>query len=187
MMCRILFVIIAAAMLKYDGLCQNIFVVLRDVPESPSVVVVPSGYGSDETELADKAEEMLMSFRIKVVQRPSLRRVTETKGAAKATAGDEGNALGSEGMTEEYIAYEETGADYLLLTDEKTRRVKLVKIKSKEILASAKALALYENPCYDAFNEKGEELGFKSAPEFCLFNMLKSVGLPVKWSIGTKK
>ncbi len=181
-----LFVVFLVALLKYDGLCQNMFVVLRDVPESPSVVVVPNGYGSREIELADKAEEMLMSFRIKVVQRPTLRRVTETKGAAKAAAPDEGNIVGSKGMTEEYFAYEETGADYLLLTDEKTDRVKLVKIRTKEILASSKALATPYNPCSEAYGQKGEELGFSSPPEYCLFNMLQSAGLPVKWNADKK-
>ncbi|MBX2992129.1 MAG: hypothetical protein KF749_13315 [Bacteroidetes bacterium] len=160
--------------------CLAQFAVSRDVPENPSVVVVPNGYSSDEVELADKVEEMLMSFKIRIVQRPSLRRVTETKGAAKTAGGDEGSAVGSKGMTEEYFAYEETGADYLLLTDENTDRAKLVKIKTREIVASSKALAKSFNPCQDAFRKQGEDLGFSSAAEYCLFLMLQSAGLPVK-------
>lgn len=175
----LLFISLAGTLISVRGSAQ--FVVLRDVPENPSIVVVPNGYSSSQIELADKTEEMLMKFRIKVVQRPTLRRVTETKGAAKSTGGDEGSAVGSKGMTEEYFAYEETGADFLLLTDENTDRAKLVNIKTKEILASVKALAMNYNPCYDDYKEKGRGLGFTDHREYCLFKMLQAAGLAVKW------
>lgn len=46
---------------------QEIFIVRRDVPENPSVVIVPRSWGRNELEYADKIEELLIGFGLKVV------------------------------------------------------------------------------------------------------------------------
>lgn len=174
---RMLLVLVVLICLIEKSFSQGVFVVLRDVPESPTVVVVPNSYNSDEIDLADKVEELLMKFKVKIVERPSVRRITETKNAAKETSGEEGIAVGAKGLKEEYYAYEETGADFLLLTDERQDRAKLIRIKTKEILASSKALKVFQGPCDDAFYKVGSTLGFENIQEYCLYKMLEAAGL----------
>jgi hypothetical protein len=157
---------------------QNIFIVRRDVPDTPSVVVVPSSWSRNDLEYADKIEEIVIGFGLKVVQRPSTRIITETKGAVGTTGGETVNGVGTKTLKEEYVAYQETGANYLLLTDENSSRFKLILINTHELLASVK-VGRYE-PCGNAFSEEGESLGFSEQLQYCLYKALEGAGLPVR-------
>jgi len=183
--------LLAAIFIHLDGIALaqgQVFVVLRDVPEKPSIVVVPTNYYKADIKFADKVEEIILGFKLKVIQRPVIKRVTATKGAAKsesigveAKPAPEGAAssFGSQSLVEEYIAYEETGADFVLFTDEQFDRVKLIRIRDRELLATLGDLGEMGTPCYRAFNKEGEELGFSSSEEYCLFSLLEAAGLPV--------
>lgn len=84
-------------------------------------------------------------------------------------------------LTEEYIAYEETGADYILLTDEDAERVKLIRSSSREILATAGSLNDYlSGRIYNEYNEEAPKLGIEDRREYRIYRMLKSAGLPVR-------
>jgi hypothetical protein len=162
---------------------QNVFVVRRDVPENPSLVVVPVAWTKDQVEHADKVEELVIGLGLKVVERPATKVITETSGAMGTTAGSTGigeaaTATGSKTVKEEYIAYAETGAQYLLLTDEDAPRFKLIAIKTREVLASVKHGAY--DACMTEFNALEGSLGFSEGLEYCLFRTLQSAGLPVR-------
>ena len=116
------------------------FVVLRDVPKTPSFVVIPPNRYMYETVFANQVEEIIMGLGVKVVRRPATRAVTETveKGITGLQAED-GKLMqgsGSHQLVESYFAYADLNADYIVHTYSSSEQVRIIKRETGEILVS---------------------------------------------------
>lgn len=143
---KTLFITLLAIML--GGCATNNFVVLRDVPTKPSFTVIPYNNYHDQGVFASKVEEALITLGLKTISPPTVKEVTKTSGlnvqedgvvqsdvAQKMTAllsGKSAQAL----SIEEYMAYEDIDADYIISSDEISKRLKIIMVKTKEIVAT---------------------------------------------------
>lgn len=173
------FAVIIFLFLLFSGsaFAQHIFIVLRDVPENPSVVVIPTTFTKDGLQYADEAEELILGMHIRLVQRPTVKEITESKGATKTEAESGSAAAGGKSLTERYMAYGESGADYALITDQETDRIKLVKLGTREILSSVGDFTSFNSEREEQFRKEGGTLGCKNVEEYGLLKMLQSAGL----------
>lgn len=116
------------------------YVVLREVPQSPSFVVLAPNNYLFEIEFANMIEEIIISLGVKVVARPSTKAITETteKGIAGAKAEDNKLMTGERGhqRVESYVEYTDLKADYIVRTYRNSKQVRIIKRQSEEILAS---------------------------------------------------
>jgi len=125
---------------------QNNFIVMRDVPPTPSFTVIPFNFYHSQINFANQIEEALITLGVKTVERPSTKRVT-TKKERVAQASDVDvdqkiDAMLFSGKSaqaisiEEYIAYDEIKSDYIISSDVLSNRVKIVRLETEEILAT---------------------------------------------------
>jgi hypothetical protein len=123
------------------------YVVLREVPQSPSFVVLAPNRYLFEIEFANMIEEIIISLGVKVVVRPATKAVTETteRGIAGAQAEDNKLMTGERSLqrVESYVEYTDLKADYIVRTYRNSRQIRIIKRQSGEILAS---INLSENP-----------------------------------------
>ena len=127
------------------GCAQKVpqFIVYRDVPESPSFVVVPANNRMYEVYFANEIEEAIISCGVKVVKRPSTKRIR----TEKSIGGLEGNQVRDPDASvssireadakrvESYLEYQPTDADYMVQTYGAERQVKISKRDTREVLA----------------------------------------------------
>ena len=115
------------------------FVVLRDVPESPSFVVIPANDYLHEVEFANKVENAIISAGIKVVMRPATKDVTmeRTVQGAEGKRTDDRTLIQSADakLIERYSAFDDIDADYIVRTYVTSKQVKISKRETEEILA----------------------------------------------------
>ena len=118
---------------------QTQFVVLRDVPESPSFVVIPANNYLHEVEFANTIENAIISAGLKVVIRPTTKDVTMEKTVQGAKGKqDDGRALiqsADAKLIERYSTFEDIDADYIVQTYVTSKQVKIAKRETQEILA----------------------------------------------------
>ncbi len=157
--------------------CSNTkyqYVVLRDVPQSPTFVVIPPNRYMYEIEFANTVEEIIMSLGVRVVDRPATKEVTETteKGVAGAKADDSKLMAGerSHQLVESYFAYEDLKADYIVRSYSNSKQVRIIKRQSEEILASIN-LSHYPTPIGDI--EK------RDSYRYIIFFFLDNMGISV--------
>jgi hypothetical protein len=144
---KTLIIILLAIML---GGCEttNNFVVLRDVPTKPSFTVIPYNNYHYQGVFASKVEEALIALGLKTISPPTVKEVTKASGLNVQQNGVEQNEVVQK-MTallsgksahaisiEEYMAYEDIEADYIISSDEASKRLKIVMVKTKEIVAT---------------------------------------------------
>ena len=118
---------------------QTQFVVLRDVPESPSFVVIPANDYLHEVEFANKVENAIISAGVKVVLRPVTKDIT----IEKTVQGTEGKKTDDRALIqsadakliERYSAFDDIDADYIVQTYVTSKQVKISKRETEEILA----------------------------------------------------
>ena len=118
------------------------FVVYRDVPDSPSFVVIPANDYMHEVLFANEIEEAIIACGVKVVQRPGAKRIR----TEKSIGGLEGNQMRDPDASvtsvreadakrvESYWEYESIDADYLVETYVNNRNVKILKKDTREVL-----------------------------------------------------
>lgn len=106
------------------------FVVLRSVPNNPSVTVVPVNENLREVEFAATVESYVLSAGVRVVHRPASKDALYAKKLAPTETPAE------EIMTERYFPLEEAKSDYLIFTYASNRQIKLVKKATGEVLSS---------------------------------------------------
>ena len=115
------------------------FVVLRDVPESPSFVVIPANDYLHEVVFANKVENAIISAGIKVVMRPATKDVTMEKtvqGAEGKRTDDRALIQSADAkLIERYSAFDDIDADYIVRTYVTSKQVKISKRETEEILA----------------------------------------------------
>jgi len=181
---------------------DEFFIVRRDVPENPSFVVIPVSWHEDDIEYADTFEETLIKFGLKVVNRPSIRNVTETKGVVSnigtetkgvvSNTGTETKGVvsnigteqtGSKTMREEYLSYEATGAHYVILTNVNSKRAKIVNIKTREILSTSKFYVGNFGFIEANYDDEKKRLGVKNDFELALYKILEGAGITLKISL----
>lgn len=131
--------IVLSACASYTPSTPDYFLVLRDVPESPSFVVIPFNSYLEQVEYANRIEESLIKAGAVVQQRPHVRDIVEEKqmGAGTAAAtNDEVNAQSGElKTTEAYSVYDGVTADYVVYTEKNERRIRVERRTSNELVS----------------------------------------------------
>lgn len=142
-MIRLMFIACLIGFLTGCGPQLPQFIVYRDVPESPSFVVVPANNRMYEVYFANEIEEAIISCGVKVEKRPSTRRIR----TEKSIGGLEGNRVRAPDAAatsvreadakrvETYSVYGKMNADYMVETYGAERQVKISKRDTREVLA----------------------------------------------------
>ncbi len=120
------------------GCFSTQFVALRDVPQSPSFVVIPVNSYLSEVEFGNKIEQAIISSGVKVVMRPSTKEVTTEQVLEQS---EDTQATGMK-LTERYFEFEKINADYIVQTYATSQQVKITKRETQEVLA---VLSLYSS------------------------------------------
>lgn len=124
------------------GCARTQFVALRDVPQSPSFVVIPANTYLSEVEFGNKIEQAIISSGVKVVMRPSTKEITTEKVLEKT----EGNQAAGMKLTERYFEFEKINADYIVQTYATSRQVKITKRETQEVLTVLALPISYNTP-----------------------------------------
>lgn len=123
------------------------FLAYKSIPKKPIFTVIQTHLGEKAKGYSTKAEKMLLEIGVSVVRPPKFKYVevqisnvdsTTTKKSTDSNArSDEVNKgkLSTGGLTETYLSYHETTADYIFFIDSKLRSFKLVQKETEEILA----------------------------------------------------
>ena len=114
--------------LSFVGCGKTNYIVLRDVPQSPSFVVIPVTNTISEISYANVVERAIIAAGVKVVLRPASKEVEETT-TTPANNGDSTTIL-----TERYFGLDELTADYLVQTYATPTQVKISKLSTREVL-----------------------------------------------------
>ena len=121
------------------GCSKTQFIVLRDVPEFPSFVVIPANSYLNQVEFANEIEDAIISAGVKVVMRPATKDVTKEVAIEKEIAAVEGNQAarksGEGKLIEKYVAFENIDADYIVKTYAGSKQIRIMKKQTREILA----------------------------------------------------
>lgn len=123
------------------GCTQTQFVVLRDVPESPSFVIIPANNYLNQVAFANEVEAAIISAGIKVVMfSQATKEVTKeiaVEGEIQAIEGNQAGRKSGEGkLIERYVElFEEIQADYIVFTYAGSKQIRIIKRQSREILA----------------------------------------------------
>ena len=123
------------------GCGKTQFVVLHDVPESPSFVVIPANNYFHEVKFANDIENAIIGVGLKVVMRPATKDVTTEKtvqGAEGKQTDDSALIQSADAkLIERYgiSSFEDIDADYIVLTYVNFEQVKIAKRETREILA----------------------------------------------------
>lgn len=170
-MCTVkLFIGLGILFLSYIGCSQKpVFVVYRDIPTNPSFVVIPASNFSKEIQFANNLESSIIKAGVKVVSSPVTKEVVTKKEFAQIQAQPLAGAEAS--MTERYFVYEDTDANYVLFSYFSTKRIKIIKKDSKEILITFELKKPDKQPSL----KPGE-----TVEDFIVYEALKAVGIPVK-------
>ena len=140
---KLLRIALLSFVVSLAGCAKTQFVVLRDVPESPSFVVIPANNYLHEVEFANEIEDAIISAGVKVVMRPATKEVTMEKTVQRAEGkqtDDVKSILAADAkLIERYSAFEDIDADYIVQTYVTSKQVKIAKIETREILAVLEA------------------------------------------------
>ena len=152
------------------------YVVLRDVPENPSITIMPINYSEKQTDMVILLEEMLLSFRVKIVIAPSIREVITQKGVTFERDDPRdmfGESIMEGNITERYFSYGDFASDYVLISDADDKRIKIININTQEILTSF----TYENVYSTVFKEGRYEKELNKSFQKELYNTLVLLGI----------
>ncbi len=142
------------------------FLVLRDVPTTPSFVVIPFNGYLEQVEYANEVEESLIKAGAAVQQRPHVRDVIDEKqlGAGSAAATNDGvdAQLANRKTTEAYSVYENLTADYIVYTEKNERRIRVARRESNELVAVFK-LHAFQIKADDMMSELVQKLSAGNA------------------------
>lgn len=149
------------------------FVILRDVPQRPSFVVIPASYSQEETKFSSAVESVLLRAGVSVIEAPTIKSVTTERGVGTSAAEDQ--AMGARGgaaaakVTESYLSYDELTADYVLRSNKRLGEIKIIKRDTAEVLV------IFKPPQYDPL------FGRRIA------EALENLGIPVRVEATSKK
>ena len=134
-----LIVVPMVLLLFLAGCGRTRYIVLREVPQSPSFVVIPANDYLHEVAFANHIENTIISTGIKVVVRPATKEVLTEQavggsGSRRAEGHQSNLGMGAK-LTERYFEYESVDADYIVQTYRNSLQVKISKRETREILA----------------------------------------------------
>ena len=133
---------------------QDRFFILRNVPDSPSFVVIPANDYLSQVMFANEIEEAIISVGVKVVMRPATKNVTKEVAVEAGIQAIEGNQaaqkVGVGKLTERYVEFEDINADYIVYTYASSKQIRIIKKQTREILT---VLNLSENLYIDQANK----------------------------------
>jgi len=116
---------------------RQVFVTLRDVPQQPTFVVIPANNIVYQVEYANRIEAALIASGVSVVSRPATKSIRTERQLTQAEAGSEDKVETADAtLIEEYRAYDDLGADYMISTFADSRQIKIELVSTKEILAA---------------------------------------------------
>ena len=146
----------------------TVYLVKRDVPENPSISVFPANYFTSfiysirpdaEIKYANEIEFAVIEAGVKIVQRPGIKIVKTTKGAAKGR-GEEDVEVAAMTMEEYYAETTGPKPDYIILTYLLENRIRILKRETGEVLYSG---------CISEYNYiTGERVYIKNIKEILL-------------------
>ncbi len=130
-----------------SGCTKTNYIVLRDVPISPSFVVIPVNNTMQEISYANLIERAILSSGFRVELRPASKEIEKT------LTGPTDNNDKVQTLTERYFELEKLTADYLVQTYAASADVKVSKLsKISEVLTIVKVPRISqqygENPRY---------------------------------------
>ena len=115
------------------------YVVLRNVPPSPTFVVIPANSYLNQVSFANEIESAIISAGVSVVARPATKEVMTEKEIHGAegiqSASTQAIRTADAKVTERYFAFDDFNADYIVHTYVNPEQVKFTKRNSNEILA----------------------------------------------------
>ena len=136
---RITFYGVLVVIASVTGCTTYEYIVLRGVPESPSIAVIPANDYLSEIAFANATGQAILRAGVKVVARPATKEVTTERTISGAhgnqAAGEALIQSGEAKLREKYIAWEDFEADYIVQTYVTSRQLKILKRETKEILA----------------------------------------------------
>ena len=115
---------------------ETVFVVQRDVPPKPSFVVFPANDYLYQVEFANTIEKYLISSGVTVLTRPATKEIQATKQSTQVDVQPTQPASAQATLTERYLAFEDTQADYIVYSYADSKQIKIARRESKEILTS---------------------------------------------------
>lgn len=115
--------------LSFVGCGKTNYIVLRDVPQSPSFVVIPANNTIPEVSYANVIESAIIAADVKVILRPVSKEIEKTI----TTPTNDGGSTNI--LTERYFELDELNADYLVQTYVTPAQVKISKLSTGEVLA----------------------------------------------------
>lgn len=115
--------------LSFVGCGKTNYIVLRDVPQSPSFVVIPANNTIPEVSYANVIESAIIAAGVKVILRPVSKEIEKTI----TTPTNDGGSTNI--LTERYFELDELNADYLVQTYVTPAQVKISKLSTGEVLA----------------------------------------------------
>ena len=167
---KALMIVLLSVSLTGCGTTQ--YVVLRNVPKSPSFVVIPANNYSYEVRFANEIESAIISAGTSVVTRPNIKEVVTEKAVhgAEGIRGSDAQAIRAADakVTERYFAFDDVTADYIVQTFTNPEQVKFTKRESKEILAVL-------TPQLDVLSMNNRSYPWTSA----IHKTLENMGIPV--------
>lgn len=121
------------------GCSRTQYVVLREVPESPSFAVIPANDYLNQVAFATEIEEAIISAGVKVVMfSQAAKEVTKEISVKEGIAAVKGNQAarksGAGKLTERYVEFEHTDVDYLVYTYLESGQIRIIKNQTREIL-----------------------------------------------------
>lgn len=114
------------------------FIVLDNVPDTPSFVVIPANNSMYQTEYANSVESGLLGTGVSVLDAPPRKSVTVRRQSDSSTDADEEDT-GSQPreIVEDYeTMYGETKADYIIRTFADSERARIIRKETREVISS---------------------------------------------------
>lgn len=133
---KIYLLLVGVILLFVFGCGPTSFVVLRDVPERPSMVVIPVNPFAYQVKFANEIEEIIIGSGVRVFQRPTTKEIIFTKEAEKVDIQMLQRGKAEMSMVERFYAFDEITADYILITNAYSNQVRIIKNDTQEVLAS---------------------------------------------------
>jgi len=116
---------------------EQVYLIQRDVPEHPTVVVVPATNQLYQAHFANDIEEKVIEAGLGLVERPDVKTMEVSQQAGVSELSDMDQSAQQTAMiTERYRGFGETSADYVIQTFAVSDQVRIVKRSSGEVLAS---------------------------------------------------
>ena len=153
------------------------FVILRDVPINPKITVMPANYTEAEYRFANRIEEIIIGYGVSVVAKPIRKEIETKKGAAAGQVEElSDTVMESENyIYEKYVTLDEINADYIMFSNIREKRIKIIKTDTREVLAS---FNFETKPKSSLFGHTEEEE--KEQLRQCIHDALTGIGIQIR-------